>query len=69
MRRAARENAQLLAREAWEETGLGRLEEKIQKNLLNADKVPGTEVLVPRKVRNSGRGDESSGQRADSDCI
>jgi acyl-CoA reductase-like NAD-dependent aldehyde dehydrogenase len=47
MRRAARENAQLLAREAWEETGLGRLEDKIQKNLLNADKVPGTEVLVP----------------------
>jgi acyl-CoA reductase-like NAD-dependent aldehyde dehydrogenase len=47
MRRAARENAQLLAREAWEETGLGRFEDKIQKNLLNADKVPGTEVLVP----------------------
>jgi hypothetical protein len=47
MRRAARENAQLLAREAWEETGLGRLEDKIQKNLLNADKVPGTEILVP----------------------
>ncbi len=47
VRRAARENAQILAREAWEETGLGRLEDKIQKNLLNADKVPGTEVLVP----------------------
>jgi len=47
MRRAARENAQLLAREAWEETGLGRLEDKTQKNLLNADKVPGTEILVP----------------------
>ena len=47
MRRAARENAQLLAREAWEETGLGRFEDKIQKNLLNADKVPGPEILVP----------------------
>ena len=47
MRRAARENAQLLALEAWQETGLGRYEDKIQKNLLNADKVPGPEILVP----------------------
>jgi acyl-CoA reductase-like NAD-dependent aldehyde dehydrogenase len=47
MRRAARENAQLLALEAWEETGLGRYEDKIQKNLLNAAKVPGPEILTP----------------------
>jgi len=47
MRRAARENAQPLARLAWEETGMGRLEDKIEKNLLNANKVPGTEVLTP----------------------
>jgi len=47
MRRAARENAQVVARLAWEETGMGRLEDKIEKNLLNADKVPGTEILAP----------------------
>jgi len=47
MRRAARENAQVVARLAWEETGMGRLEDKIEKNLLNADKAPGTEILAP----------------------
>ena len=47
MRRAARENAQILARLAWEETGMGRLEDKIEKNLLNANKAPGPEVLTP----------------------
>jgi acyl-CoA reductase-like NAD-dependent aldehyde dehydrogenase len=47
MRRAARENAQLLALEAWQETGLGRYEDKIQKNLLHADKTPGPEILGP----------------------
>jgi len=47
MRRAARENAQVLARLAWEETGMGRLEDKIEKNLLNANKAPGPEVLTP----------------------
>jgi aldehyde dehydrogenase len=48
MRRAARENAQLMAREAWQETGMGRYEDKIQKNLLNANKVPGPEILTAR---------------------
>jgi len=48
MRRAARESAQLLALEACQETGLGRYEDKIQKNLLNANKVPGPEALTPR---------------------
>jgi aldehyde dehydrogenase len=47
MRRSARENAQVLARLAWEETGMGRLEDKIEKNLLNANKAPGPEVLTP----------------------
>ncbi len=47
MRQAARENAHVLAREAWEETGMGRYEDKIQKNLLVAEKTPGTEVLRP----------------------
>jgi acyl-CoA reductase-like NAD-dependent aldehyde dehydrogenase len=47
IRRVARENAQLLAQEAWQETGMGRYEDKIQKNLLNANKAPGTEILTP----------------------
>jgi acyl-CoA reductase-like NAD-dependent aldehyde dehydrogenase len=47
MRRAARENAQVLAMQAWQETGMGRYEDKIQKNLLNANKCPGTEILQP----------------------
>jgi len=47
MRRTARENAQVLARLACDETGMGRLEDKIEKNLLNANKVPGPEILAP----------------------
>ncbi|MFQ5943519.1 MAG: aldehyde dehydrogenase family protein [Anaerolineales bacterium] len=47
IRRLSRENAQVLAYEAWEETGMGRYEDKIQKNLLNANKTPGTEFLTP----------------------
>jgi acyl-CoA reductase-like NAD-dependent aldehyde dehydrogenase len=47
IRRLMRENAQLLAHEAWKETGMGRYEDKIEKNLLNANKVPGTEILAP----------------------
>ncbi|RME48931.1 MAG: aldehyde dehydrogenase EutE [Caldilineae bacterium] len=47
MRRVGREHAQLLAYEAWQETGLGRYEDKIEKNLLNLDKTPGTEDIKP----------------------
>jgi aldehyde dehydrogenase len=47
MRQAARDNAQVLAYEAWQETGLGRYEDKIEKHLLVADKTPGTEILQP----------------------
>ncbi|MFV1858717.1 MAG: aldehyde dehydrogenase family protein [Anaerolineales bacterium] len=47
IRRLSRENAQILAYEAWKETGMGRYEDKIQKNLLNANKTPGTEFLTP----------------------
>ena len=47
IRRVMRENAQLLAHEAWLETGMGRYEDKIEKNLLNANKAPGTEILDP----------------------
>ena len=46
-RRVMRENAQLLAYEAWQETGMGRYEDKIEKNLLNANRTPGTEILTP----------------------
>ncbi len=46
-RRLMRENAQLLAYEAWQETGMGRYEDKIEKNLLNANRTPGTEILAP----------------------
>jgi aldehyde dehydrogenase len=45
MRQAAREHAQVLARAAWQETGMGRYEDKIEKNLLVAERTPGTEVL------------------------
>jgi acyl-CoA reductase-like NAD-dependent aldehyde dehydrogenase len=47
IRRVMRENAQVLAHEAWQETGMGRYEDKIEKNLLNANKSPGTEILEP----------------------
>jgi acyl-CoA reductase-like NAD-dependent aldehyde dehydrogenase len=47
MRQAARDNAQVLAYEAWQETGIGRYEDKIEKNLLVAGKTPGTEILQP----------------------
>ncbi len=45
MRRAARENALLLAELAHSETGMGRVEDKVLKNVLNADKAPGVEAL------------------------
>jgi acyl-CoA reductase-like NAD-dependent aldehyde dehydrogenase len=45
MRRAARENALLLAELAHSETGMGRVDDKVLKNVLNADKAPGPEVL------------------------
>jgi len=47
IRRNMRENAHILAQIAWEETGMGRYEDKVQKNLLNANKAPGTEILAP----------------------
>ncbi|GAB4340877.1 MAG: aldehyde dehydrogenase EutE [Calditrichia bacterium] len=39
------EYAEELARDAWEETGLGRFEDKIQKNILVTKKTPGPEDL------------------------
>jgi acyl-CoA reductase-like NAD-dependent aldehyde dehydrogenase len=45
IRRALRTSAQPLAHEAWQETGMGRYEDKVEKILLNADKAPGTDFL------------------------
>ena len=47
IRIAMREQADPLARFAWEETGLGRYEDKVKKNLLVTNKTPGPEVLIP----------------------
>ncbi|HRY29278.1 MAG TPA: aldehyde dehydrogenase [Elusimicrobiota bacterium] len=47
MREAARRNAEKLSRLACEETGMGRVEDKIVKNVLIADKTPGVEDLQP----------------------
>ncbi len=47
VRAAMRANAELLARMACEETGLGRPEDKLQKNLLVVEKTPGPEILQP----------------------
>jgi acyl-CoA reductase-like NAD-dependent aldehyde dehydrogenase len=48
IRRSMRTNAQVISYEAWQETGMGRYEDKVEKNLLNAIKAPGTEMLDPR---------------------
>jgi aldehyde dehydrogenase len=45
MRATAREHAEVLAQFAREETGMGRFEDKVQKNLLTANKTPGPEFL------------------------
>lgn len=54
IRRKLRENAQVISYEAWQETGMGRYEDKIEKNLLNANKAPGTEMLDPRAWTGDG---------------
>lgn len=48
MRRAARENAEKLAQMAHDETGYGKVPDKVAKILLVANKTPGTEDIVPR---------------------
>lgn len=48
MRKAAAEHAEPLAKLANEETGYGRVADKIQKNLLVARRTPGIEDLVTR---------------------
>ncbi len=47
LRERMREQAQVLAWAAWRETGLGRYEDKIEKNLLVTNKTPGIEDLTP----------------------
>jgi aldehyde dehydrogenase len=47
VRRAARANARRLAEMAVDETGMGRIEDKVKKNLLVADRTPGPESLSP----------------------
>jgi acyl-CoA reductase-like NAD-dependent aldehyde dehydrogenase len=47
VRASMREHAELLARMACEETGLGRPEDKLEKNLLVVEKTPGPEILQP----------------------
>ncbi len=50
IRNAMRENRDALAKQAHEETGLGRYEDKIIKNLLVTENTPGTEDLQPNAV-------------------
>jgi acyl-CoA reductase-like NAD-dependent aldehyde dehydrogenase len=47
MRKVTLANNELLARYAVEETGLGRYEDKLEKNKLVATKTPGCEILRP----------------------
>lgn len=48
IRRVVLAHTEELSRMAVEETGLGRVEDKIKKNRLAAIKTPGPEILVPR---------------------
>jgi acyl-CoA reductase-like NAD-dependent aldehyde dehydrogenase len=50
IRDAMREHGNALAREANEETGLGRYEDKVIKNELVTEKTPGTEDLIAHTV-------------------
>jgi len=47
MRKVIRDNADTLASMAVEETGLGRVKDKVHKNLLAASKTPGVEDITP----------------------
>ena len=50
IRRAARTNARRLAEMAVQETGMGRIEDKVKKNLLVANCTPGPEILHPSAI-------------------
>ncbi|MEW6356457.1 MAG: aldehyde dehydrogenase family protein [Planctomycetota bacterium] len=47
IRRAIIESAETLAKEAVAEGGMGRIDDKVKKNLLAAEKAPGIEDLLP----------------------
>ncbi len=50
LRHALAPQAEHMAKFAWQETGLGRWEDKVIKNLLVTNKTPGPESLVPMAV-------------------
>lgn len=50
IRRMAKKHAKELSEMAVEETGFGRIEDKIRKHLLIASRTPGTEILTPQAV-------------------
>ncbi|AJR08947.1 aldehyde dehydrogenase EutE [Photobacterium gaetbulicola] len=50
IRRMAKKHAEALSTMAVEETGFGRVEDKIAKHLLVAQRTPGTEILAPQAV-------------------
>lgn len=47
IRAVCRREGRALAQFAWEETGLGRVEDKVLKNALVTEKTPGPEILEP----------------------
>ena len=50
MRKAGVQEARMLAEMAVSETGMGRVNDKITKNVLQAERTPGTDVLVPTAI-------------------
>lgn len=50
IRQACHQHVDLVSRMAVEETGLGRVEDKIAKNVLAIDKTPGPEILTAKAV-------------------
>ena len=50
----ARENARTLAQMVRDETGMGRMEDKIEKHLAVADKTPGVECLTTDAISGDG---------------
>lgn len=50
IRKVSRENAQTLARMVWEETEMGRYEDKISKHLAVIDNTPGPECLTTEAI-------------------
>jgi acyl-CoA reductase-like NAD-dependent aldehyde dehydrogenase len=47
VRQTIRDHVREISRDAVRETGLGRVDDKVQKNLLVANRTPGTEILRP----------------------